>query len=395
MNENRVINLNKLKSDEPIGIYIHIPFCTKKCLYCDFVSFPLTQSNRVDDYILALLKEIQLYESVLSARNVKSIFIGGGTPSCIPGHYIANILNTLNKITAFKADIEITIEANPGTLTQEKINYYLNAGVNRMSMGLQSSDQKLLKSLGRQHNLNDFLTSYEAVYREGITNINIDLMFGLPGQNLNNLAHTLKLIKEINPKHISAYALKLEEGTPMYEAHQKGKLKLPEEAEEREMYYLIKESLASQGLLQYEISNFARPGFESKHNLIYWENKPYLGLGIASHSKINQTRFENPVIIETYIKAINEGVLPRFNLMPIDEEEELFETIMLGLRLNRGLNLNTVNSRFGIDFIEKYGEIIKKLIHDGLLAFDQEKYNLSLTLKGMDLSNQVFLAFMN
>lgn len=379
---------------KPLGVYIHIPFCTKKCSYCDFISFPLNELQPVETYIQALLKEIDLNRPLLSEAIIETIFIGGGTPSSIDGKLIATLLKKLRAVAVFSDTIEITIEANPGTLTQEKINYYLNAGINRVSMGLQSSDQTLLNTIGRHQNLNDFLTSYDALIKEGLSNINMDIMFGLPGQTMATLEHTLHCIADVKPKHVSAYALKLEEGTPLYEAYQKGHVTLPDEEEERAMYHRIQSFLSDIGLDQYELSNFAAPGFESKHNLIYWENQPYLGLGVAAHSKVEGVRFENPIQLEVYVDQLNKGVLPKFNAELIGEEEDLFETIMLGLRLNKGIDITQINKRYNIDFRKKYKEVLKSLLNEALITPISEKGILRLTPLGQDVSNRVFLAFM-
>ena len=379
---------------KPLGIYMHIPFCTKKCFYCDFISFPLSESHLVETYIEALLKEIELNKHILAESVIETIFIGGGTPSSIDGKLIATLLKTLRKYSVISEHAEITMEANPGTITQEKINYYLNSGINRVSMGLQSSDQTLLNTIGRHQNLNDFLTSYDALTKEGITNINMDIMFGLPGQTMAALEHTLHCIADVKPKHVSAYALKLEEGTPLYEAYRKGHITLPNEDEERAMYHLIQSFLSEIGLQQYELSNFAIPGFESRHNLIYWENKPYLGLGIAAHSKVDGIRFENPVQLEVYVDKLNKGLLPKFNEEFISSEDDLFETIMLGLRLNKGINIFQLNTRYSIDFKEKYRDVLVTLLHEKLIAPISEEGILTLTPLGQDVSNRVFLAFM-
>jgi len=386
--------INKVKK-KPISIYMHIPFCTKKCFYCDFVSFPISAAYDVASYIEALIKEIELNREILASYVVETIFIGGGTPSSIDGKYITALLRALNTYAEISKDAEITIEANPGTLTQEKINHYLNSGINRVSMGLQSSDQTLLKTIGRHQNLDDFLTSYDALLKNGITNINMDIMFGLPGQTMASLEQTLQCIADVKPKHVSAYALKLEEGTPLYDAYQKGLITLPDEDEERAMYHRIQSFLAEIGCLQYELSNFAVPGFESKHNLVYWENKPYLGLGIAAHSKVDYVRFENPVTLDQYTQKLTQNILPKFNEEKIDSEEDLFETIMLGLRLNKGINIFKINTDYHIDFKKKYKKALETLLKDKLIYPISEEGVLILTPLGQDVSNRVFLAFMD
>lgn len=381
---------------EKIGLYIHIPFCHSKCAYCDFSSYAIgkTQNeNAIAGYIKALLKEMDLYEQTLRKIEVETLFIGGGTPTCIDGKYIHEIINHLRKITKFSEKAEMTIESNPGTITTEKLDHYLAAGINRFSVGLQTTDNNLLSSIGRIHDFNTFVTSFGAIREAGIKNINVDIMFGLPGQTMDNLHHTLNTLIELSPEHISAYALKLEEGTPMYEAEKKGLIRMPDEELERTMYHEIIKVLKNSGYNQYEISNFSKKGFESRHNLIYWKNKPYLGLGLAAHSKLKQIRFSNETVMSKYLDQIGNGVKPTVDQVEISEREDLFETIILGLRLNEGLNIHQLNARYDMDFLSENEAILSKLKTQGLVLITDDK--LKLTLKGIDLSNQVFLAFMN
>lgn len=381
---------------EKIGLYIHIPFCHSKCAYCDFASYAIGNTQKEDAvtrYVHALLNEMNLYEETLREVEVETIFIGGGTPTCIDGKYIHKIIDHLKSITTISKNAEVTIESNPGTITSEKLDHYLSAGINRFSMGLQTTDDSLLSSIGRIHDFNTFVTSFRAIREAGIKNINVDIMFGLPGQTLENLHHTLNTLIELSPEHISAYALKLEEGTPMYESEKKGLIHMPDEDLERTMYHVIIDVLKKSGYHQYEISNFSKKEFESKHNLVYWKNKPYLGLGLAAHSKMEQVRFSNETIMSKYLDKIDNGEKPSIEKVVISESEDLFETIILGLRLNEGLDIHLINKRYGIDFFADNEAIITKLKDQGLVQMTDD--NLKLTLKGIDLSNQVFLAFMN
>ncbi|MDW7659974.1 MAG: radical SAM family heme chaperone HemW [Bacillota bacterium] len=381
---------------EKIGLYIHIPFCHSKCAYCDFSSYAIGNAqneNAIKRYIHALSNEMDLYEEILRNVEIETLFIGGGTPTCIDGKYIHELINHLKKISNISETAEVTIESNPGTITNEKLDHYLSAGINRISMGLQTTDNTLLSSIGRIHDFNTFVTSFRAIREAGIKNINVDIMFGLPGQTLENLHHTLDTLIELSPEHISAYALKLEEGTPMYEAEKKGLIHMPDEDLERTMYHIIIEVLKKSGYNQYEISNFSKKGFESRHNLVYWKNKPYLGLGLAAHSKMDQVRFSNETIMSRYLEKIENGEKPAIDQVVISEREDLFETIILGLRLNEGLNIQMINERYGIDFYSENEDTINKLRHQGLVQMTDD--NLKLTLKGIDLSNQVFLTFMN
>lgn len=388
--------INTLNADE-ISLYIHIPFCIEKCLYCDFVSYKISDAekhNSVEIYVQALKNEITMYETLLKNAEIKTIFIGGGTPSSIEGRYILEIINQIKLYNDLSKLMEFTIEVNPGTLNDEKINAYLAAGVNRISMGVQSAQDTLLKSIGRIHTFNEFLTTYKGVREKGFNNINLDLMFGLPNQSIEDIEYTLKVIAELSPEHISAYALKLEEGTPMYRAHERGEINLPDEETERAMYHLIENGLKEKGYTQYEISNFSKPNQESKHNLVYWENKSYLGLGIASHSKVGALRFNNFSNFPHYIEALNQNMKPVAEEIPIEKDEDLFETIMLGLRLNKGIAIQAINTKYEIDFLEKYQTEIEKLITQALILYDAKAQIIRLTPLGRDLSNQVFLQFM-
>ena len=388
--------LTKGATMKAISIYVHIPFCVKKCAYCDFVSYKLSDYENtlgIERYMNALYQEIELNRSVLEDAIISTIYIGGGTPSSIPGHHIHTLINTLKGISRFSDHIEITIEVNPGTLDDSKINHYLSSGINRVSMGLQTTNDQLLTNIGRIHNTNDFISSYEALRRAGFRNISLDLMFGLPSQTLQDIHLAIDLIKSLKPEHVSAYSLKIEEGTPLYEKHQKGQISLPDEAVEREMYHTIIEQLAELDIHQYELSNFSKTGYESKHNLVYWENRPYLGLGVSAHSKVNQTRRSNLNQINAYIEQLEMIKLPIDESVVIDEKEDLFETIMLGLRLNQGIDIATLERRYEIHFEQKYASQIKKLKENGLIVYSEGR--LCLTTLGKDLANMVFVEFLD
>ncbi|GAB6109562.1 radical SAM family heme chaperone HemW [Fusibacter bizertensis] len=380
---------------EPISIYIHIPFCVSKCAYCDFISHRVGDfeiNGGVQTYFNALEMEIALYKELLHNRVVRSIYIGGGTPSSVDGKYIHNLINQLKAYASFSNDIEITLEVNPGTLTEDKLNHYVSAGVNRISMGLQTTNDQLLHKIGRIHSTNDFITSYEAVKRAGIGNISLDLMFGLPGQTLLDIENAISLVARLAPSHVSAYSLKIEEGTPLNESYINGQVQLPDEELERDMYHKLISGLKEIDIHQYELSNFSKYGYESKHNLVYWENKPYLGLGVSSHSKINNERFANTNLIYEYSDMLKAGKYPIIQKESIDKSEDLFESIILGLRLNKGIALHELNAKYEIDFHQKYKNAIEVLIQQGLIEYDD--HTIRLTIKGMDLSNQVFLRFM-
>lgn len=381
---------------ERLGIYIHIPFCASKCAYCDFVSHRVAEfeiNNGIEAYFTALSNEIEFYKEEIQKYEIGSVYFGGGTPSIVDGIYISRVLKQLRNVTTFTTDVEITLEVNPGTLTEEKLNYYTASGINRISMGLQTTNDVLLKQIGRIHSTNDFLTSYEAIKRSGIDNISLDLMFGLPDQSIEDIKKAVELVKTLSPKHVSAYSLKLEEGTPLYEKYVNGKVELPDDEVEREMYHTLESELASIGLMQYEISNFSVPGYESKHNLTYWKNKPYLGLGLSSHSKVGHKRFANSSVMSSYIEQW-QVMQPKYTEESLlDEKEELFETIILGLRLNEGISFEKINEAYNIDFKDRYAVALHEL--KGYELVSETETHLSLTAKGRDLSNLVFLKFMD
>lgn len=389
-----------LMSKPSLSLYIHIPFCHSKCSYCDFTSVPVGSPDKrsleserlIDAYFTALHQELDTYAQDISKYSLHSLFFGGGTPSAVDASYITSLLEHIKRIAPFEEGAEVTLEANPGTLTDSKIKQYHEAGINRVSMGFQTSSNQLLSEIGRIHTLSDFEIAYARLIKGGIDNISMDLMFGLPHQTMADIEHTLAVVKAVNPRHISAYALKLEEGTPMYSAYESGAVVLPEETVEREMYHYIITRLKAMGLEQYEISNFAHPGFESQHNLVYWLNQPYLGLGVSAHSKMDSVRFANTDSIKTYIQKHQEGLDSVVDRETIYKAEDLFESIILGLRLNRGLNLQKINQQYQIDFKAKYKEKLIELERLGLIDM-HEPNTLKLTTKGFDLSNQVFLSF--
>lgn len=361
-----------------LGVYIHIPFCLKKCNYCDFVSF---KKRNVSGYFDSLYKEILLYSEFLKERKIDSVFIGGGTPSCVEAPYIGKILSAFNTAE----DCEITIESNPKTLTEEKLKSYLDYGINRISIGMQSMNDNELKLLGRIHNSYDFLKSYEMVVKTGFKNINIDTMFGIPDQTCESFEHTLYEVKKLNPAHISCYSLIIEEGTAFYNA----KLNLPDEDSERRMYEQASKILENYN--RYEISNYAQPGFECRHNLKYWKLSDYLGLGLNSHSFIKDKRFFNTSSMEKYISLLSDGKYPVEEMEEEEPEELLKDLIITGLRLSEGINLKEVNKKFGIDFLTEYKTVTEKYIDAQMLEI--KNGNLRFTEKGISVSNYILSDF--
>lgn len=379
---------------EELGIYIHIPFCMQKCLYCDFVSY-INKSECVKEYINCMIKEIQSYD--LKKYNITTIYIGGGTPSFIESDYIKEIINVIqNKLEKNDTrweDIEITIEANPGTVTLEKLNDYKTAGINRISLGLQATQDRLLKQIGRIHNYKDFLEAYELLKRVGFNNINVDLMIGLPNQSIKDLKESLEKIIKLNPNHISVYSLIIEEGTPISKLLDEEKIKLPDEEIERQMYWYVKNKLELNGYNHYEISNFSKKGKESKHNLNCWKQKQYIGIGAAAHSYFKDIRYSNTNNIEEYIKNIKENNIEKNRKIEEKQtiEDKKNEFMMLGFRMIEGVNIADFKAKFVDNPLYVYREKIKKLTDEGLIEVDLN--NIKLTNKGLDLANVVFEEF--
>ena len=373
---------------EDVGIYIHIPFCISKCYYCDFISFPRLD-NRVDEYIDYLIKEIDLYKECLKKHRVKTIFIGGGTPSYLEGRYIYKLLDHIYKNFNTDKLEEVTIEANPGTLNKEKLRIYKKSGVNRISIGVQSLNDRLLEEIGRSHTSMDFYRNYELIRNTGFKNVNVDLMFGLPNQSLKDSQNTLEEIVKLKVEHISYYSLILEEKTLMNRWYNDGKIEIPDEELERKMYHSGIEFLQNKGYNHYEISNFSKDGLECKHNLIYWQIKPYIGFGIAAHSNLNKNRFWNYNDFENYYNSIDKGKAPIGGKEEIDKKMEIAEYLIMGLRLIEGINKEDFVNRFHIRIEDIYGDILKKHQNQDLLYIDRQR--IKFTPKGLDLSNVVYV----
>ncbi len=371
-----------------IGLYIHIPFCRSKCLYCDFNSYERRESD-ASDYVAALLRELEAYQEKYSFI-YKTVFIGGGTPTVINCSLIGSIMEKLAPY--IKAGAEISMESNPGTVTYESLKYYRSLGINRLSIGLQAWQEELLRGLGRIHTLEDFLIAYNSAREAGFENINADLMFALPNQTLSMWKETVEKVCELGVEHISCYSLKLEEGTKLCEMHEKGKVQLPDEELDREMYQTAVDILNKHGFSQYEISNFAKINMECKHNIIYWRNEEYLGVGAGSHSKLDGRRFWNYKDIERYTSLALQGELPVEGQEELKRDEDMWETIFLALRLNEGLDIPDFEKKYGVDFQSRYGSALNKLMPHELIFMEEGR--LKLTDKGRDLSNSVFIEFM-
>lgn len=361
-----------------LGIYIHIPFCIKKCNYCDFVSYT---DSCYEEYFDALKKEIELNLSLIKERKIDSVFIGGGTPSAVPYSYIGKILSNFN----FSNDCEVTIETNPKTFTKEKLKAYKDYGVNRISIGMQSANDNELKILGRIHNFYDFLKSYELIVSAGFDNINIDTMFGIPEQTFESFINTLNEVKKLNPAHISSYSLIIEENTPFYSMD----LNLPDEQTERRMFECLNTEL--KGYNRYEISNYAKAGYECRHNIKYWQMQDYLGLGLNSHSFIKDTRYSNISNMNEYITSLKDNKKTYNEIVKEENSELATDFIITGLRMCKGINLDEYKRRFNKDFLKDNKEKILKYSDMGLLELKER--NLFFTEKGFSVSNYILSDF--
>lgn len=375
-----------MENKKELSLYIHIPFCKQKCFYCDFPSYASVDYLR-EDYVEALCKEL---ERKAIKYKIKSIFIGGGTPSYLETKEIVKILKSINKLN-LSDDMEFTMECNPGALEEEKLKAMLDGGVNRISMGLQAVQNSLLKEIGRIHSFKQFEENFRLARKVGFKNINVDLMFGLPNQSLEEWKESLEVIARLNPEHISAYSLIIEEGTAFYNLWERNKLILPSEEEERDMYSITKNILKEHGYHQYEISNYAKVGRECYHNKVYWRNEDYLGIGSASTSFIDGKRIKNIENVKAYIDKINseEDVIEDITINTLDDSMEEF--VFMGLRMIEGINVNEFNKRFGVNIESIYKDVIDKNINKKLLVLESE--NLRLTEKGIELSNSVMSDF--
>lgn len=357
------------------ALYIHIPFCIKKCAYCDFLSFP--RFDMQDSYKSALIAEIQNFKT---DKPVSSVFIGGGTPSCINAEDIADILACIRQNFDLAQNCEISMEANPGTVDEKKLEIYAKSGINRLSMGVQSFDNALLKLLGRIHTAEEAADSFRLA-RQYFDNINLDLMFALPRQTPEQWAETLETAVSLAPEHISAYSLIIEEGTPFYDMYRP-----VDEVLDRQMYHFAVDFLSKHGYNQYEISNFARSGRECRHNLRYWRGGDYKGLGLGAASLSDNKRLKNTEVLDEYLN----GVTVTENIS-LDKADIMGEFMFLGLRCTCGISAKEFKARFCEDIYDVYGDILNKHRQNGLLEINGD--NIRLTKRGIDISNMVFVDF--
>lgn len=370
-----------------LGIYIHIPFCKRKCAYCDFISFS-NKTKLIEKYIKALKTEIEKCKINKGNYIVKTIYIGGGTPSFIESKYIVEILNNIKKKFNISEEAEITIEINPGTVDEQKLKDYYNSGINRISFGLQSTRSELLKLLGRIHSYSSFLEGYNLARKIGFKNINVDLMIGLPVQTLEDVKKDLERIIELKPEHISVYSLIVEKETKIEEKIKNKELYLPSEELERKMYWAVKKKLEEAGYVHYEISNFAKLGNESKHNLSCWNQEEYLGFGIAAHSYVDNIRYSNTIDFEEYFDFPENSKIIQEKQTQEDKQKEF---MLLGLRKIEGIKISDFKNKFIDNPIYLYRESLNKLVTQGLIEIDID--SIKLTNRGIDLANLVWEEF--
>lgn len=420
-----------------LSLYIHIPFCKSKCLYCDFLSFSRCGYDTHKQYIFALCKEIEAYSPIAREYVIKTVFIGGGTPSYIDAALIEQIMQTIDKVFVIDKRAEITIEGNPDSLIREKLRVYHRLGINRLSIGLQSANDEMLKILGRVHNYDQFIAAYNSARQEGFNNINVDLMSGLPKENVKSYIRTLAKVVKLQPEHISAYSLIIEEGTPFSENEELLK-ELPSEEVDRLLYARTKTLLQNSGYSRYEISNYARTGFECRHNIVYWTGGEYLGVGLGASSYLNirfpdnryqKVRFHGVESLDEYVGRFSQGSsmqedeytemfrmlaesvdevceedgyeennLLEFirdyykDLYILERKDEMEEFMFLGFRMLKGILKSEFKERFGTALEDIYGKVIKKYIGMGMLAEQEDRIYLSEA--GIDVSNVIMAEFM-
>lgn len=383
------------------GLYIHIPFCRQKCFYCDFPSFA-GREKKIDKYLQALEQEFALLRQRLyqkdNARDTeakfvpRTIYIGGGTPTALSAHQLAKLLEIVQKYVAVAEAEEFTVEMNPGTVDREKLLLFQQAGVNRLSVGVQSFDDNCLQKIGRIHTAQEAVDTIELAQNLGFDNISLDLIYGLPQQDMEILTQSVEKALTLPVQHISVYGLQLEEGTAFHRMEALGKLQLPTDELVEAMHDYIVKKLPEAGYQRYEISNYALPGYESKHNLSYWQDVDYLGLGSGAHSYWQGTRYENPSSIDDYSSVLEAGRLPATLEEQVDRQAHMEEYCFLGLRTAAGIDKNLFQQKFGVDLLTIYGRTIEKLVAQDLLQHTAK--GIALTPLGMKYGNQVFAEFL-
>ena len=389
-----------MKQDENLfGLYIHIPFCVQKCRYCDFLSFPAGEDEKAD-YVTLLCEELEKRSTCFSDHSIATVYVGGGTPSCLSAEQMNRIFEKVKACYRLQEEAEVTVEVNPGTVEGEKLLAYRDMGVNRLSIGLQSTHDSLLKTLGRIHTLEDFLHTYHGARKAGFDNISVDLMSALPGQNKEMLRTTLEQVIALQPEHISCYSLIVEEGTPFY--RMRDQMCFPDEEEDREMYEMTGRMLTEAGYRRYEISNYAKEGKTSVHNSSYWKRVPYLGVGLGASSFIEEHRFSNPSSMPEYRQMVAAGLgkdhlqiwkmADPDTVTALSKEDCMEEFMFLGLRMMEGVSEAEFMDCFGESVDRVYGAVLSELVRDKLLV--REDGRIFLTGYGIDVSNYVFEKFL-
>lgn len=372
---------------QTLGVYIHIPFCVQKCVYCDFLSAPATREMQ-QAYLYALKREIKEEAKDYTNYIVETVFFGGGTPSILEAEDIAECIQLLKQYYSMSDDVEITIEMNPGTASKEKLEGLIRAGVNRLSIGLQSAQNEELKMLGRIHTWEEFVNTYNMAREVGFVNINVDLMSALPGQNMKTWENTLHKVLELEPEHISAYSLIIEEGTVLYDRLEQYP-PIPSEEEDRLMYQHTKQLLSRNGYERYEISNYAKKGYESRHNAVYWVRKEYVGFGLGASSMVADKRWSNTGEMSDYLDARREK---KEDFHVLTQEECMEEYMFLGLRMMQGVSEKCFFELYGRKMEDVYGKVISKWMKEGFLQKKGDR--VSLTDKGIDVSNVILAEFL-
>ncbi len=384
----------KTEPKKPLGLYVHIPFCVKKCNYCDFLSAPADDATK-KRYVDALCKEISDYKEITGDYELATVYFGGGTPSVLEASLFGQLLETIKKSFFIDKTAEITIEVNPGTVTKEKLLNYKELGINRLSIGVQSAKPEELKLLGRIHTFEDAEHTVRWAREAGFDNISMDIISALPKQTLEDYKYSVEAVLKLQPEHISSYSLIVEEKTPFFDLYAEGMEKeadLPEEETDRAMYVYTKERLAKAGYERYEISNYAKPGCESRHNSSYWTGREYLGVGLGASSLFTNARYHNETDLTAYIKEVEAGKDIRREIERLVEAEQMEEFMILGLRRMCGISRAEFQSRFGKPLETIYGSALQKLRQQGLITIEGDR--VALTEIGIDVSNQVFIEFL-
>ncbi|MCI9079321.1 MAG: oxygen-independent coproporphyrinogen III oxidase [Lachnospiraceae bacterium] len=398
----------KTVKKDGLSLYIHIPFCVQKCLYCDFLSFSADDGKK-HEYVKALLNELAAWEEILKEKipdmdklYFKTVFTGGGTPTCLASSMLLEILQAVKRYT--DENTEFTIEANPGTITDSHISVFKEAGINRTSLGLQSAQDSELKKLGRIHTYKEFCNSYQKLQKAGFSNINIDIMADIPGQDIASYKDTLEKVIALEPAHISVYSLIIEPGTAFYKMHEQGELDIADEDTDRQMYNLANEILGKHGYNRYEISNYSKKGMECQHNITYWTDGNYLGTGLGASSYINGTRFTGTRDFNKYTSIFKERAEPGMAENQVEKnigssyenlsiKNQMEEFMFLGLRMCKGVSKSAFADKFGISMDKVYGDVIKHFLQNKLLAEDVNSGRIYLTARGIDISNYVLSDF--